>query len=155
MGEITVYSGSPEQTQALGRRIGALMPAGAVIAAHGGLGMGKTLLAAAIAAGMGIADNILSPTFVFFNEYRGRLPFCHIDAYRLEDAEAEELEQIGLDECFMHGQAVFVEWPQFIAAYLPPRHIDLYIERGDKERRRSLRFVYDAEDGWIEEALCG
>ena len=60
---------------------------GTIIAFKGGLGAGKTVFARGLARGLGIEDAITSPTYTIVNEYEGRIPFYHIDAYRLHSAE--------------------------------------------------------------------
>ena len=83
-----------DETTALGRRLGARLFPGAVVALVGQLGAGKTNLVRAIALGLGIAnpDVVSSPTFVLIQEYDARLPIYHFDAYRLAgEAEFAEL----------------------------------------------------------------
>src|SRR5262245_34626738 len=72
-------------TEAFGRRLGDLLFPGSVVALIGALGAGKTHLSRAIAEGLGITDPraVTSPTFVLIQEYCGRVPVYHFDAYRL------------------------------------------------------------------------
>jgi len=151
--ETLLHSASPEATRGLARCLGRALPAGTVIAAYGGLGAGKTLFAAALAEGLGVRETVASPTFVFFRDYAGRIPFCHLDAYRLEGLEEEEKALIGLDDCFTLDKAVFVEWPDFVSAWLPPDTVRLTIGKTG-EHSRSLRFCYDPSiHFWLKEAL--
>ena len=149
----SIKTNSAEQTRRLAQRIGACIPAGTVIAAQGDLGAGKTVFAAGLAAGLGIGAVISSPTFIYFTEYdEGRLPFVHIDAYRLENMDYEEKALVGLDECFRLDQVVLVEWPQFVSEWLPPETVRLSISRcGDEQRQ--LCFDYDEQEVWLDEAL--
>ena len=148
-----IHSATAQDTLALARRIGLRMPAGAVIAASGDLGAGKTVFAAGLAQGLGIDEPITSPTFIYFNEYNsGRLPFVHIDAYRLENMEEEEIAFVGLDDCFRLNKAVFVEWPQFIRAWLPQETVQLRICRTEDDSRL-LCFDYQDKEAWLHEAL--
>lgn len=145
---------SAAATAELARRIGEKMPAGTVIAARGGLGVGKTVFASGLGAGLGVEDDVVSPTYIFFNEYQGRVPFCHIDAYRLEGLEEEELALTGLDDCFRRDKAVYCEWPDFIRQWLPPDAIRLEIGRGDAEDERVLTFTFDDEkQEWLHDLL--
>ncbi len=148
-----IHSASPEQTRGIARCLGRILPEGTVIAAYGDLGAGKTLFAAALAAGLGVEETVASPTFIFFQDYQGRIPFCHLDAYRLEGLDQEEKSLIGLDDCFAPAKAVFVEWPGFVREWLPPETIDLTLGvTGDASR--SLEFCYDAGlHPWLKEAL--
>ena len=122
---LAVQTHSAAETRALGKLIGEHMPPDTVIAAAGGLGLGKTVFAQGLARGLGIAGPVTSPTYIYVQEYQGRLPFCHIDAYRMENMEEEEIAQLGLSECFGSGKTVYVEWPQFFRPFLPKIVIDM------------------------------
>src|SRR5262249_26038886 len=75
--------------EAFGHRLASHLFSGAVIALIGPLGAGKTHLVRAVAEGLGIADSrvVSSPTFVLIQEYAGRLPINHFDAYRLKNSQ--------------------------------------------------------------------
>src|SRR5271167_1039109 len=90
-------------TEAFGRRLGALLFPGAVVALVGPLGAGKTHLVRAIAEGLAIADSraVSSPTFVLIQEYDARLPIYHFDAYRLRGPA--EFVDLGVHEYFAAG----------------------------------------------------
>ena len=151
---IKVTTDSAAATAELACRIGQELPAGTVIAARGELGAGKTVFAAGLGRGLGVSEPVVSPTYIFFNEYRGRLVFCHIDAYRLEGLEEEELALIGLDDCFSREKAVFCEWPDFISGWRPSDTVWLSIGRGDSEDRRHLTFTFDGErQEWLHDLL--
>src|SRR6188474_3546299 len=110
-------------TEALGRRLGALLFPGAVVALVGQLGAGKTHFARAIAEGLGVKNPaaVNSPTFTLIHEYPARLPIYHFDAYRL--AGAREFADLGVEEYF-HGDGVcLVEWADRVAITLPPEHL--------------------------------
>src|SRR4051795_13378719 len=78
----------PDATRALGQRLASLLFPGSVIALVGPLGAGKTQFVRAVAEGLGVTDEhtVSSPTFVLIQEYEGRLPIYHFDAYRLPGA---------------------------------------------------------------------
>ena len=153
MQHIKVLSQSPEQTAQLAEKIGKIIPPGTVIAAFGDLGAGKTLFAAALARGMGVTEQVTSPTFIYYNEYVGRIPLCHIDAYRMENMSEEDKEQLGLIDCFAAEKAVFVEWPQYIAQLLPKDTIRMQISRGRNDKQRLIRFDFAHSHSWLKEAL--
>ena len=93
-----------------GRELGAGLAAGDVVALTGELGAGKTTIAKAIAAGIGVTELVTSPTFTLVGEYMsGRLPFYHIDVYRIgpmdEKLRACELSEIGINE-YLYGRGV-------------------------------------------------
>jgi tRNA threonylcarbamoyladenosine biosynthesis protein TsaE len=90
--EISLDLPDAEATKELGKKLGECLPAGSVILLEGDLGAGKTTLVQGIGEGLGIEEAIESPTFTLINEYEeGRLPLYHIDLYRLEGAEINEL----------------------------------------------------------------
>ncbi|MBN1164161.1 MAG: tRNA (adenosine(37)-N6)-threonylcarbamoyltransferase complex ATPase subunit type 1 TsaE [Candidatus Krumholzibacteriota bacterium] len=99
---------SPAQTLRLGVRLGKLMPPGTLVSLEGGLGAGKTLLVKGMARGLGVKTEVLSPTFILLEEYRGELPLWHFDLYRLE--EVGEVEKIGLFDAVDGNNIVVVEW---------------------------------------------
>jgi tRNA threonylcarbamoyladenosine biosynthesis protein TsaE len=101
-------SDAPARTVAIGRAIGALVPPGAVISLEGGLGVGKTLLAKGICSGLGVRDEVLSPSFILAEEYRGVVPVVHFDLYRLE--RLDEVSDIGLFDAVDGRRVVIIEW---------------------------------------------
>lgn len=134
---LIVETVSPEETQALGEILGRLAQAGEVIALCGELGTGKTCLAQGLGRGLGVAVPVLSPTFVLAREYRGRLPFWHLDAYRL--SSEEEAEGSGLTD-YLPGEGVTaVEWADKIAGLLPEDHLTVRLTFSGSGRRLEIR----------------
>ncbi len=113
-----IETDSPQETIELGRRIGAMLKGGEIIALTGQLGAGKTHLVKGIAKGAGAEDSgsVNSPTFVIVNEYHGRLDIYHIDAYRLESIA--EFEVLGFDDYCYPNSIVVIEWADKIEAAL-------------------------------------
>jgi tRNA threonylcarbamoyladenosine biosynthesis protein TsaE len=138
----TVISHSPEETQAVGARLGPRLRAGDVVACIGELGAGKTCFLQGLAGGLGVETDVTSPTFVLVNQYRGRLPVYHVDAYRTESLT--ELVDLGLEE-MLHGDGVTViEWADKLLPLLPPSTITVTITGlGDQPRE----IVIDRPDG--------
>ncbi len=102
---------TPEETLLLGIKLSQSLKMGEVIALYGGLGAGKTVFAKGIAKGLGIAEDVTSPTFTLLRQYeKGRLPLCHFDLYRIEDEQ--ELEQIGFYEYLGGENICIIEWPE-------------------------------------------
>jgi len=91
-----VASASEGETRALGLKIASLLRPGDIILLIGELGTGKTVLAKGVARGLGVKENILSPTFTLLKEYAGKVPLYHLDAYRLHGAG--DLYELGLEE---------------------------------------------------------
>jgi len=116
-----LYSDSPEKTITIGRELGKYLDPGDVVCLEGRLGAGKTHFAKGVALGLGVEDHVTSPTFTLINEYEGRLPFYHVDAYRLEDEE--EAYELGLEE-YLYGNGVtLIEWPDRIKPVLPAEYL--------------------------------
>lgn len=106
--QLVVRSGSASETHEIGKRLGEMMPAGTVVSLEGGLGVGKTVIAKGICAGLGIIDEIVSPSFILVEEYRGVFPVLHFDLYRL--GELGDVEGIGLYDAIDGRNIVIVEW---------------------------------------------
>jgi len=130
-------SRSAQETQALGERLGAQLGRGDVVACIGPLGAGKTCFLQGLARGLGVVTDVTSPTFVLVNQYRGRLPVYHVDAYRT--GSLTELLDLGLEEMF-HGEGVtVVEWADKLLPLLPPRTVTVTIAGlGDEPRQIEL-----------------
>ena len=128
---------SAEQTEALGQKLGASLPAGSVVAFRGGLGMGKTAFTRGLARGLGCTGRVTSPTFTIVNEYRGNIPLFHFDMYRLESSDA--LFDIGWEDYLDRGGVCAVEWSEQVADALPEDTVYVTIARcPDHEDWRSI-----------------
>ena len=115
---MTAETNSPEETFALGRKIGENASPGDVYALVGDLGVGKTVFTQGVAEGLGIDEAVNSPTFTILQVYEGgRLPFYHFDVYRITDVE--EMEEIGYEDYFYGNGVCFVEWADLIEEILP------------------------------------
>ena len=123
-------------TEAFGRRLGALLFPGAVVALVGQLGAGKTHLTRAVAEGLDVRNSaaVNSPTFVLIQEYPARLPIYHFDAYRLSGPR--EFAELGADEYFRGDGVCLVEWADKVEPTLPPDHLRIDISILDESRRR-------------------
>lgn len=119
---------SPEETFAIGKRLGEQAAPGDVYTLIGELGVGKTVFTKGIAAGLGIKEPVVSPTFTIVQVYEGgRMPFYHFDVYRIGDLE--EMEEIGYEDYFYGEGLSMVEWGNFITELLPPRYKEITIEK--------------------------
>lgn len=140
----TVKTKDAGETFSLGERLAAYLPQGGVIALSGELGAGKTLFAKGVAEGLKVPDQVTSPTFTIINEYQGRLPLFHIDAYRLEEDSGDSvIEELGLEEYFNSLGVTLIEWPERIKKYLPDAYLRIDIEKGQDQpdiEYRVLRF---------------
>lgn len=120
---LSITSGSVEQTVELGRLMGSNLKEGDVVALIGQLGSGKTYLTKGIVEGLGVTDKkkVKSPSFVLINEYHGRVPVYHIDAYRLQDGA--DMLSLGCDEIFWGNGVSIIEWADRVSASLPSEYL--------------------------------
>lgn len=134
-----VRTSSPQQTEALGRALGALLRAGDIVALSGELGAGKTIFTRGIAEGAGATGHIASPTFTIIREYHGRVPMFHADLYRL-DAPAQ-LEDLGLEEILDAGGIIVIEWAEKARALLPAEYLWAELRFTDQDDAREIEFL--------------
>ncbi len=135
---MTVVTHGADETRALGRSLAELLGVGDVVLLAGGLGAGKTTFVKGIAAGLGVTDEVVSPTFTLARTYDdGRLPLVHVDVYRLE-REAEVLD-LGLEDLADDGVLV-VEWGDAVATVLGGDHLDVRLDLRDDADERAITF---------------
>jgi tRNA threonylcarbamoyladenosine biosynthesis protein TsaE len=134
---MNVESTSPEETAALGKRIGAQCAAGTLLALVGDLGAGKTRFVKGLAAGLGIAeDGVTSPTFVLMNLHPGRLQLAHFDLYRLESVD---LPSLGFYDVRDDG-VVVMEWADKVDEKLLGDHVRIeFTLTGESSRRLMIQ----------------
>ena len=108
-------SNSREETYAFAMEYAKTLKAGDVLLLDGDMGAGKTVFAKGIAKGLGIEEEVTSPTYAYMNDYEGRL--FHYDCYRIESVE--QAESLGLADYFYMGGICLVEWAQNVAPLLP------------------------------------
>src|SRR2546427_329483 len=133
-----IASASPEETQDAGERLGRALGPGAVVALTGELGAGKTCFIQGLVRGLGVSVRATSPTFVLINQYRGRVPIYHVDAYRTQSLR--ELLEIGVDELMGGDGVTVVEWADKLLPLLPPGTIEVRIAGvGDEPRAITIR----------------
>ena len=121
-------SSSEENTYEIAVELSKQAQKGDIFALSGDLGVGKTVFAKGFAKGLGINENISSPTFTFVLVYDdGRIPLYHFDMYRI--ADYEELEEIGYEDYFFGDGVCLVEWPSRVEELLPENTIRISIEK--------------------------
>ncbi len=103
------HCAAPGDTLALGERLGAALSPGAVVLLIGPLGAGKTVLAKGMARGLGIREEISSPTYTIISEYRSQgVTLYHVDLYRIDGRD--QMENLGLEDILRGDSIVVVEW---------------------------------------------
>jgi len=111
-----------------------MLKPGDIIAISGELGTGKTVLIKGIATGLDIDQrDVTSPTFTLMNEYKGRLPVYHFDAYRMH--RAEEIEDLGADDYFFGEGVSLIEWADRVAKSLPADRLEIHAAHVSETRR--------------------
>ena len=130
---------SIKETTDLGIELGKLVNSGDIICLTGDLGTGKTHITKGIAQGLGILDNITSPTFTIVNEYEsGRLKLNHFDVYRVNDPD--EIYAIGFDDYIFSDAVCVIEWANYIEEILPKEILHILIEK-DLSKNENYRKI--------------
>lgn len=118
----------PEDTYALGKKLGQTAKPGDVFCLNGDLGVGKTVFTQGFAAGLGILEPVNSPTFTIVQQYDdGRLPLYHFDVYRIGDIS--EMDEVGYEDCFYGEGVCLIEWSNRIEELLPDHVTSVTIEK--------------------------
>lgn len=127
---------SVEETIEFGKKLATHLTEGACICLDGDLGAGKTHLTKGIAMGLGITEDITSPTFTIVQEYESNLNLYHFDMYRL--ADIDELYAIGFEDYLRSNQIMIIEWSQNVKDALPNDRIEIFIEYTDIPNQRKF-----------------
>ncbi len=114
----------------------------ATIALIGDLGAGKTVIAKGFGRGLGVKEDIISPTFNYVLEYQGRVPMFHADLYRIEDANT--FRAMGLDEYFDRDGVFIIEWAERVRDLLPANTIWIELSASEQESERQIRVTRGA-----------
>lgn len=114
---LSIVSNSLSDTREIGKKIGEFLNIGDIVCLSGDLGAGKTVLAKGLVEGLGVLEQVTSPTFTIVNEYSGRCNIYHFDVYRVYDTE--ELLEMGFEE-YIYGEGIsIIEWAELIKPILP------------------------------------
>ena len=137
-GFLTVHTGSPDETRALGEALGRVLRAqdarGEVVALTGALGAGKTCFVQGLARGLGAGGYVRSPTFILVHQYPGPLPLYHVDLYRVAPSD---LDALGLEEILEGDGVTAIEWAA--AVPVPADHLSVELSAGLDENARTVR----------------
>ena len=125
-------SRSAEDTVKIAKEFALTLKGGDVVLLSGEMGAGKTVFAKGVAAGLGIDDEVVSPTYAYMNDYGGRL--YHYDCYRL--SSGAQAEALGLCDYFYGDGVCLIEWAQNIAEVLPADCITVNIEKLEGDGRK-------------------
>jgi tRNA threonylcarbamoyladenosine biosynthesis protein TsaE len=145
---IVLRTATAEDTRAVGQALAPSFRARDAVALTGELGAGKTTLTQGIARGLGIQDQIVSPTFTLIREYRGRdLDVAHVDVYRLN--RVQDVMDLGLDELGDGEALLLVEWGDAVEALLPAEHLTIELVTAGSGEARTLA-IDGAGGSWEE-----
>lgn len=137
-------STSSQMTFEFAKKIGENLKRGDVLCLDGDLGVGKTVFTKGVAAGLGIKDDVSSPTFTLIQEYYGgRLPLYHFDVYRIDGPC--DMDDLGYDEYFYGEGVCLVEWGSMIKELFPENTIYVRIEK-DLEKGFDYRKITVSKD---------
>ncbi len=130
-----ILSKNSDETVELGQKLAGKLRGGEVVALYGDLGGGKTQFTKGIAKGLGVKDDIISPTFVIRREYKGqKLNLLHYDFYRFETPDEELIES--LEEGINTDNVTVIEWAERVEEYLPENSIKItfhYVSENERE----------------------
>jgi tRNA threonylcarbamoyladenosine biosynthesis protein TsaE len=138
---VKLTSASPEETEAIGLRLGKLLKQGASVGLYGDLGTGKTTMVRGIASAFGIdRRDVTSASFTIIAEYPGRHPFFHVDLYRIE--KEEDLDATGIWDCLGRDGICVIEWAERLGKETVGGMIRVELaDRGDDLREISIEGI--------------
>jgi tRNA threonylcarbamoyladenosine biosynthesis protein TsaE len=144
---IEIATNNPAETLALGRHLAAMLRAGDIVLLAGRLGAGKTLFAAGVGEGLGVEEQLTSPSFILARAHHGFMPVVHADVYRL--GTSAEFEDLDLPEQARDG-VLLIEWGDVVAHGVPDDHLLIHIDiLGESERR----FRFTPFGSWASRSL--
>ena len=127
----TIITKTREETESFATEYAKTLRAGDVVLLDGDMGAGKTVFSKGVAKGLGIEEEVTSPTYAYMNDYDGRL--FHYDCYRIESVE--QAENLGLADYFDIGGICLIEWSQNIAPLLPRKTKHVIIKKLSENER--------------------
>ena len=130
-----ITTAAAEETRLLAAELAAILPVDATLALHGDMGVGKTTFVQGLAHGLGVREQVTSPTFAIYTVHRGAgRTLVHLDAYRLENEQ--QVESLLLEEFLVSPWVLAVEWPEKTGGWLArdALHLTLSIVEGDRHK---------------------
>ncbi len=147
MAHVEFLTHSKDETKDLGEFVSEYLKRGDVILLSGDLGAGKTTFTSGVGKGLGLKEDVISPTFNIMKCYfKSEIPMYHIDAYRLEGQNLE----LGLEE-YIEGDGIcLIEWPKFIEKLIPDERLEISIfHQGNDDRK----FVFESSSPRFDDLL--
>jgi tRNA threonylcarbamoyladenosine biosynthesis protein TsaE len=146
---VALRTSSAEETREVGEALASLLRARDAVVLTGELGAGKTTFAQGVARGLGIEEQVSSPTFTLIKEYSGILDLAHVDVYRLD--MVQDVVDLGLEELGGGDGVLLVEWGDTIEELLPDERlrVELLTDDAAGESARSISMTATGE-GWTD-----
>lgn len=137
-----------DETKKLGLILGQIANPGDVICLEGDLGAGKTTLTQSIAIGVGVGREqyVTSPSFAILHEYLGRIPFFHMDFYRL--GGEDEVIDLGFEDYFYAEGLTVIEWPSRAYDVIPEG--SLWLTMNVDDEKRLITLACSPKSSWVE-----
>lgn len=133
---IHIESTSEKETWDVGFKLGRIIEKGDIVCLTGELGAGKTVFVKGMASALSVENYVTSPTFTIVNEYNGRIPFYHLDVYRI--SEPEDMFEIGFEEYIYGNGVTVIEWADSIKEILPGEVIWVKIEKNQVNKNDAI-----------------
>lgn len=137
--DLTAATANVDDTRSLGAALAGIARPGDIVLLSGDLGTGKTALTQGFAAGLGVTEQVVSPTFTLARDYDGRLRLHHLDVYRLD--HLQEAIDLGLAELTDDGGVTLIEWGEVVIPTLPPDYLEIRLTYGADDDERLLELV--------------
>ena len=144
----TVRTDSEAETARFGRELGECLTHGMCVCLVGPLGAGKTVLVGGLCRGLGIAEDVVSPTFILLETFQGRLPVVHVDLYRLE--HERELADLGVYDYLRDGAVLLAEWGDRSPRLHAQADVEVHIDGTGNERAITVHAVPELADAFEE-----
>jgi tRNA threonylcarbamoyladenosine biosynthesis protein TsaE len=147
--ELTLRTSTADETRAVGQAVAPLLRERDAVILTGELGAGKTTFVQGVARGLGVVEDVPSPTFMLVREYSGRLDIAHVDVYRLD--RLQEVVDLALDELGDGNDVLLVEWGDAVGDLLPEDRLRVELTSEDASDTRRIA-VTASGASWRERA---
>jgi tRNA threonylcarbamoyladenosine biosynthesis protein TsaE len=127
----TMASNSPEETIGIAKDLANQLKPGDVLYLYGELGSGKTVFVKGVCAGLGVTEEVTSPSFVIVTEYQGMMRIAHIDLYRLDGVDVGDLP---IEEYMLEKGVTLIEWADRIEVARNGIHVKITILNHEQRR---------------------
>lgn len=146
---VALRTSTPAATRDVGEAVAPLLRPRDAVVLTGELGAGKTTFVQGVARGLGVDDQVVSPTFTLVREYEGRLGVAHVDVYRLQ--RMQDVVDLGLEELGDGEDVLLVEWGDVVEELLPRDRLRVELTTDDLHGDDARRIVVTGVgESWVE-----